>query len=97
MARPSGPKKLAAWRERLERFSHSGLAVAQFCARESVSVASFYPWRKKLGHKSGRPRRTDRRGVFEPVTVVPTASGARRMHSSFSERCQRSIFPLLCG
>ena len=78
MARPSDPKKLAAWRERLERFSHSGLAVAQFCARESVSEASFHPWRKKLGHKGGRPRRTGGRGVFPPVTVVPIASGAHR-------------------
>ena len=74
MARRSDPKKLAAWRARLEQFSRSELSVAQFCARESVSEASFYHWRKKLGHNGGRPRRTERRGVFQPVTVVPTVA-----------------------
>ena len=75
MSRPSDPKKLAVWRERLERFSSSGLGVAPFCARERVSMASFYPWRKKLGHKGRRRRVTSRRGAFQPVAVVPTESG----------------------
>ena len=77
MAHRSDPKKLAAWRERLARFSRSGSSVAPFCARESVSEASFYPWRKKLGHKGQRAHGTDRRGVFQPVTVVPTAIEAQ--------------------
>lgn len=71
MARPSDPKKLAVWRERLERFSCSGLTVARFCGGERVSIASFYLWRKKLGHKSRRRRVTNRRGGFQPVAVVP--------------------------
>ncbi len=71
MARPSDPKRLAVWRERLERFSSSGLGVAQFCAREHVSAASFHTWRKKLGH-TGR-HATNRRGAFHPVAVVPAA------------------------
>ena len=86
MFRSSGPTKLAEWRERLERFSSCGLAVARFCAQEHVSVASFYHWRKKLGHKGRRRRMTDGhprhrtgpaggRGVFQPVAVVP--GGAR--------------------
>ena len=73
MARPSDPKKLAVWRERFERFSNSGLGVAQFCARERVSVASFDNWRKKLGHKGRRRRTAHRRSVFQPVAVVPAA------------------------
>ena len=73
MSRPSDPKKLAVWRERLERFSRSGLTVARFCGGERVSIASFYLWRKKLGHKSRRRRRTNRRGTFQPVAVVPAA------------------------
>ena len=72
MARPSDPKKLAVWRERLERFSRSGLTVTRFCGGERVSIASFYLWRKRLGHK-GRGRRTNRRGAFQPVAVVPAA------------------------
>ena len=86
MFRSSGATKLAEWRERFERFSSCGLAVARFCAREGVSVASFYHWRKMLGHK-GRRRRTtdghprhrtslaDGRGVFQPIAVVPAARG----------------------
>ncbi len=54
MSRPSDPKKLAVWRERFERLSRSGLTVAQLCARERVSVASFYHWRKKLGQAALR-------------------------------------------
>jgi hypothetical protein len=54
MPRSSDPGKLAVWRERFERLSSSGLAVGPFCAREGVSTASFYYWRKKLG-VNGRP------------------------------------------
>ena len=75
MSRPSDPKKLAVWRERLERFSRSGLTVARFCGGERVSIASFYLWRKKLGHKSRRRRVSNRRGAFQPVAVVPVALG----------------------
>ena len=53
MARPSDPKKLAVGRERFERFSSSGLAVARFCARERFSVASFYNWRKSSSTRAG--------------------------------------------
>ena len=62
MSRSSDPTKPAVWRERLERFSSCGLAVAPFCAREGVSVASFYHWRKKLGADGrGAPRSRSRR------------------------------------
>ena len=36
------------WQDRLARFPSSGLTVAQFCAREAVSVPSFYSWRRRL-------------------------------------------------
>ncbi len=72
MSRPSDPKKRAVWRERFERFSSCGLAVTRFCSEERVSVASFYHWRKKLGHKSRRV--AEKRGVFQQVAVVPSSS-----------------------
>ncbi len=75
MSGASDPKKLAVWRERLERFSRSGRTVARFCGGEGVSIASFYLWRKKLGHKSRRRHGTNRRGAFQPVAVVPAAFG----------------------
>jgi len=74
MSRASDPKKLAVWRNLFERFSSCGLAVTRFCSEERVSVASFYHWRKKLGHKSRRRRVTNERGVFQQVAVVPSAS-----------------------
>jgi len=58
MSHSSDPTKLAAWRERLERFSRCGLAVAPFCAREGVSAALFYYWRKKLGATGRRGPRS---------------------------------------
>jgi hypothetical protein len=79
MARSSDPTKVAAWRGRFQRFARSGLAVARFCAKERVSVASFYYWRKKLGPQSGPQRRSqpvpECDDVFQQVTVVPAAVG----------------------
>lgn len=37
-----------AWAERLARFPDSGLSPAQFCAREGVSLATFYAWKRRL-------------------------------------------------
>lgn len=79
MARSSDPTKVAAWRGRFRRFSRSGLAVARFCAKERVSVASFYYWRKNLGPQ-GRPQRRPQPvpecdDAFQQVTVVSAAVG----------------------
>ena len=73
-------RKLALWRERFARFSRGELLVGAFCARERVSVASFYYWREKVGQterpSQGRPH-ADRPGVFQPVTVVPATPVVR--------------------
>ena len=108
MSLSSDPTKLAVWRERLERFSSCGLAVARFCAREGVSVASFYHWRKKLGHKGrrrcmtdGHPRHrtgpTGGRGVFQPVAVVPAASGLVPVASGWVPAARAVSIQLPCG
>lgn len=80
MPRSTDSGKLALWQERFERFSRGQMAVGPFCARERVSVASFYYWREKVG-ECGRPGEdrppTDRRSVFQPVTVVPSAPAVR--------------------
>ena len=80
MSRSTDSRKLALWQERFERFSRGELAVGPFCAREHVSVASFYYWREKVG-KAGGPSRdrphANRSGVFQPVTVVPVAAAVR--------------------
>ena len=80
MSRSTDSRKLVLWQERLSRFSRGEWAVGPFCAREHVSVASFYYWREKVG-ECGRPGesrpQTDRRSVFQPVTVVPAAAAVR--------------------
>jgi transposase len=43
------------WSERLARFRSSGLTVAQFCARETVSVHSFYSWKRRLSDPTADP------------------------------------------
>ena len=108
MSRSSDPTKPAVWGERLERFSSCGLAVAPFCAREGVSVASFYHWWKKLGHKGRRRRMTDGhprhrtdptggRGVFQPVAVVPAARGLVTVASRCVPAARAVCIQMPCG
>ena len=40
--------RFVLWRERLLRYAASSQTVAAFCRSESISVASFYLWRKRL-------------------------------------------------
>jgi hypothetical protein len=42
------PATRHAWQERLQRFRTSGLTVPDFCAREGVSPASFYAWKRRF-------------------------------------------------
>ncbi len=53
MLRGTNPAKVRQWTERLKRFQDSSLTVAAFCRNESVSVPSFYQWKKKL---AGEPK-----------------------------------------
>jgi hypothetical protein len=85
--------KLALWRGRFERFSRGDLAVEAFCARERVSVACFYYWRKKVGVfgrvTQGR-RPMDRAGAFQPVTVVPLDTMRTHSRSVAAKPCVAS-------
>ena len=36
------------WTERITRFNASNFTIAQFCAAEGCSQASFYQWRRRL-------------------------------------------------
>jgi hypothetical protein len=47
MGRPANQAKSLEWQERLRRFEVSGLPVARFCARERVTVPTFWYWRRK--------------------------------------------------
>lgn len=81
MKRGSDPAKVQQWRERFDRFGRSGQTVARFCNDESVSVPSFYQWKKKLkrggGAKSPGRRSPDENGngsVFRRLEL--TSAGA---------------------
>jgi transposase-like protein len=39
------------WADRIDRFEQASQSVAEFCAAEGVSAASFYQWRRKLRPK----------------------------------------------
>jgi hypothetical protein len=48
MARPKHLNLEHAWRQRLRRQTSSGLSIRAFCAREGISTASFYAWKRRL-------------------------------------------------
>jgi|HubBroStandDraft_4_1064222.scaffolds.fasta_scaffold578935_1 hypothetical protein len=48
MARTPDPQLHALWRERLRRQVDSGLTIAQFCAQEGLSTATFHSWKRRL-------------------------------------------------
>ena len=49
-------QRLALWQDRFDRFLHANLTVAEFCRSESVSVPSFYHWKKQLAIPPSRKR-----------------------------------------
>jgi hypothetical protein len=71
MPRISDPKLQALWRDRVRRQVDSGLRIAQFCAQERLSLASFHYWKRRLqlidraDHRPGLPAPS----TFLPVTV----------------------------
>ena len=62
-----------AWRELIESQPWSGQTVAEWCEGASVSVASFYRWKKLLAEPQGARRRR---------SAVP-ASGSKKRTSQF--------------
>ena len=57
MARALSKEELSVWKKRISRHGKSGLPIAEFCRQESVSVASFHYWKRKLGGASQRAAR----------------------------------------
>lgn len=59
MARIGRRRNAAAWQVLVSRQAGSGESVARFCARERVSVASFYQWRARLRQDTMTAARSD--------------------------------------
>ncbi|MFL9998840.1 hypothetical protein PQR34_46660 [Paraburkholderia sediminicola] len=64
----------SAWRQRLTRFAQSGLTIKAFCQQESVSVWSFYHWRRRM-QEPAAPCGTDTAAAaFVDLGAVTSAS-----------------------
>ena len=66
-------EKESFWRLALEEFGESGLSARAFCAREGLSEASFYAWRRTLGKRDAEGSRASRRPA-ELISVEVVAS-----------------------
>jgi hypothetical protein len=67
MGRPKDPGLERVWRRRLERQSISGLSIPAFCTRESVSVASFHYWKRRVATEPAPA--TERAPLFVRLNV----------------------------
>ena len=56
MTRRFDVRKRRQWEERFERHRSGGLTVADFCAKERVSVNTFYYWAKRIDRRSTAAR-----------------------------------------
>ncbi len=68
MPRQPNPATARRWQQCLDHFEQSNLSVLDFCDQEGISTASFYAWRRRLGHRpaSAQPAPSD----FLPVRLV---------------------------
>lgn len=66
-ARRSHAATLQLWSERIKRFESSTATIAQFCATEGCSQASFYQWRRKLRSEAPQPQPST---AFVPVKLA---------------------------
>ncbi len=57
MTRKKDGKKELQWRGIVERQAKCGLSIRDYCAKEGISQASFYAWRRRLrqGEKAQMP------------------------------------------
>lgn len=73
----SGKREL--WRRRVNAQSSSGLSVAAYCRRESISEASFYYWKRKSAGDSPhrRPRAEERSAGFVQLPLTAPIQASR--------------------
>ena len=71
MARTRDLNREHYWRQHHGRQRASGLSIAAYCHRESISTAAFYAWRHRLGPAS-LPAVVDR-PLFLPVRATAAA------------------------
>jgi transposase-like protein len=91
----NGRERESHWQNVLARQASSGISVAEFCRRESISAPALYAWRRKLRGETGNsgdegesPRR--RASAVE-------GSGARLLPVRIESRSSASLRILLPG
>ena len=62
------------WRRVIARQSKSGLSVAEFCRRESVSEPRFYYWKRKLRHQGDSEVPPDHPGSRAATATVASCA-----------------------
>jgi hypothetical protein len=72
MGRALTEEQLLVWKSRISRQRKSGLSIAEFCRQESVSVASFSYWKRKL---PGVAKPASRKVKAKAVTSDGSAEG----------------------
>jgi len=74
MARISHSERQRIWEDRLARYFDSNQTVASFCAQESVSIPSFYQWKRRLkpamGSNSAAPIAPSDQNHIDPTTKL---------------------------
>ena len=83
MPRSTNAGKLATWRARFELFDSGNQTIAEFCRRESDSVATFHYWRRRVG---GAVRRSKSSAALQPVRLLGPPDAIR-----FTLRCGARI------
>jgi len=105
MARERNEALWTTWRERIDRFSQSGLTVDAFCLQEGISVPSYYQWKRRISCSTitgtePRPAST----TFIPIQIgslssieVHLACGARIVVPSHARDAIRTVIEALTG
>ena len=95
-------ERASHWRSVLERQANSGISVAEFCRRESISAPALYAWRRKLGRETANsgdegesPRRQGRRRRL--ASAAEEGSSARLLPVRIESRGSASVRILLPG
>jgi len=78
--------KESQWREVLARFASSELSVRAYCARERLSEASFYAWRRELALR-------DREGLSVSTRSAPRTATMKSIRTTIASRHRPSCAP----
>ena len=98
MSRIADPQRRQLWQDRLDRFAQCELTVSEFCRSESISVPSFYQWKKKLAIKPAKQHRPGTRSAggnrFIPLVVhAATAQPVLRLPGGATIQLPNELAP----